>query len=364
MNHCFADAEFEQLLAGSSAAGPLQFVRARGLAERWRTCLASLPAQPAGYALSHVDYQHAYFRGASAAYAELDCLIRWQGRDVGVWPLAWVRSEAAQARLSSHLNGQAGVAPPLLAELPAKTAKAAARQWLALLGQLGVHGGLPDLRLSAPPVRGNLPEWQRIALEAGAHSEVCHRTEIDLRPPAEDYHRVLRKSFKALINAAQRHWQITIDDIGDAAAFTAFEALHIEVAGRRTRSAESWAAQFEGIVAGEAFAIYLRDGDGKLVGASLFNASHDEVLYAVGAYDRSLFDKPLAHLSLYTAIDLARRRGARRFILGDRPYPGDQPAPNDKELQIAFFKEGFATELVLVPYLTVTPAALCPAHHP
>ena len=80
--------------------------------------------------------------------------------------------------------------------------------------------------------------------------------------------------------------------------------------------------------------------------------------YAVGVYDRQLFDKPLAHLSLYAAIGHARENGARTFILGERPYPSDSPPPSDKELQIAYFKEGFATELWLVPFLTITPKRL------
>lgn len=359
MSTCSAG-EFAPLLAAASAVGPLQFVPARHEATAWQQCLAQFAEQPVGYARSHVDYQHAYFASVCPEYAPLDCLIRWQGKTIGVWPLAWVGSPAGEARLSSHLNGQNGVVAPLLAaDLPEKTRKAAARQWLALLGRSAQALSCPTIRLNADRPATVIADWQRLAMESGASLQAKHRAQIDLGLGAEEYHKRLRKSYKALINEAGRHWQLNIDDRGDLSAFRGFEALHIAVAGRRTRSEESWQAQFSAIANGEAFAVYLHDTAGQLVGASLFNRSRDEVLYAVGAYDRQLFDKPLAHLSLYAAIGHARELGARRFILGDRPYPGETPPPAAKDLQIAFFKEGFATELVLMPYLTANPDALC-----
>lgn len=346
------------LLADASAAGPLTFTPLPE-AGPWDALLAALPRQPVGYGWRHVAYQHAYFAEFSSRYARLDCLVGWQGKPIGLWPLALAADDAGQARLTSNLNGVAGVVPPLLPPaLPEKVHKAAARQWLTLAGAISAAHGVGGLTFAAPPATGAAPPWQRILLELGATTRVRHQARIDLALPEADYHAGLRKSYKALINSARRSWSATIDEKGNDEAFAAFEAFHIQVAGRRTRSRASWTEQFAAIAEGSAFAVYLRDAAGTLVGASLFNCSRDEVLYAVGAYDRTLFDKPLAHLGLAEAIACARRRGARNFILGDRPYSADQPAPNEKELQIGYFKEGFATELVLVPYLTIDSEAL------
>lgn len=342
------------LLTEFSARGPLQFHPLPATAD-WDATFRSLAYQPVGYSGSHVGYQHTYFAEFSAAYQRLDCLLFWQGRPVGLWPLSLRVASSGLAGLSSQCNGQPGIVPPLLpAELPDRVRKGAARQWLGLVAQLARLRNVAQLEFVAPAGAAALESWHRLLLEHGAATTVRVQARIDLSLAEADYHAGLRKSFKALINSARREWSATLDQSGDPSAFAEFEAFHIEVAGRRTRSAASWADQFSAICDGSAYAIYLRDPAGRLVGASLINCSRDEALYAIGAYDRQLFDKPLAHLSLAEAIACARRRGLRRFILGDRPYPGSLPPPSDKELTIGYFKEGFASELVLVPYLTLT----------
>lgn len=346
--------EFARLLAAASVAGPLGFELFDGKRNNWTDLLARLAYQPAGYARSHIEYLHTYLAEFSTEYARLDCVVSWQGVPVGAWPLAWSSTSTGERRISSNLNGAFGVVPPLLPpDMPEKLQKSGGRQWLGLLGQLAEAGKVEQLTLIAPVFSGPVPHWHRLLMEAGASVHCRHRAQADLTIDESRYHGKLRKSYKALINTARKHWIAHIDATGNEAEFKRFETLHLKVAGRRTRSEESWNKQFEAIVAGEAFAVYLADSAGDLVGASLFIQSRDEAIYAIGAYDRQLFDKPLAHLSLYEAIAYARQRGIQRLILGDRPYPGDLAPPSEKELQIGFFKEGFASELVLMPYFIV-----------
>lgn len=351
---------FARLLTATSAAGPLSFELFDSSKHRWADPLARTFFQPVGYAPHHIGYQHAYFAEFSTDYTQLDCVVSQQGLALGVWPLASFKDHSGKNRLSSNVNGTSGVVPPLLpADMPEKLQKSGGRQWLSLLGQLAEAGQVEELTLRAPAVSGAIPHWHRLLMEAGASLHGRHRAEVDLRIDETSYHSRLRKSYKALINMARKHWTVHIDDVGNLSEFRRFEALHLDVAGRRTRSEESWNRQFGAIVAGEAFAVYLTDPAGSLVGASLFNQSRDEAIYAIGAYDRKLFDKPLAHLSLYEAITHTRQRGLQRLILGERPYPGDLPAPTEKELQIGFFKEGFASSLVLVPYFAIDSKKLC-----
>jgi len=82
-----------------------------------------------------------------------------------------------------------------------------------------------------------------------------------------------------------------------------------------------------------------------MVGGALFHTTPDEGLYAVGAYDRSLFDKPLGHVAQALAIEEMVRRGIRWYRIGTRTYPGDSPAPSTKDLNISDFKQGFASHL-------------------
>jgi len=76
----------------------------------------------------------------------------------------------------------------------------------------------------------------------------------------------------------------------------------------------------------------------------LFICSRDEGVYAVAAYDRALFDKPLGHVVQFRAIQEMKRRECRWYFIGRRFYPGEQPVPSNKELSISYFKEGFSTD--------------------
>lgn len=334
---------------------------AAGRAEEWTAALAQAPVQPVGYHRSHGDYQQAYFSSAFPDYRVLDCLLEWRGEIIALWPLSLYRQDEEWV-LSSHLNGAPGIVPPLpLVELSDKAQRALDQAWLAALAQL--TASFPDstrLRFFEPGPAPHAADWYARLLKLGARAGLRHRLVADLTWPAEAFHRNLRKSYKALINQARRLWRVDIDDRGDAAAFAGFQALHVQVAGRQTRPQVTWDRQYDAIRQQAAFAVYLREADGRLIGASLYNTSRDEAYYAVGAYDRQLFDLPVAHLSLDAAIHHARDSGRRQFILGDRPFPGDQPPPNDKEAKIAFFKEGFATALQLLPTLELTAAQLAP----
>lgn len=326
----------------------------------WQALLDGMAEQPVGYHRLHCDYQHAYFASAYPHYRRLDSLILWRGEPVGLWPLS-VFGDASGRRLSSHLNGAYGIAPPLLSpKLSDKQHKAIAQAWLAAASGLAMRLGAADrpLRFVSPRAFLAAPAWYHRLLGHGARLVGRHRGVIDLAMDPARYHQQLRKSYKSLINGAGKTWSVGLDLSGDAAAFAEFQALHVAVAGRQTRPDETWQRQFEAIAGGAAFAVYLRDSGGRLIGASLYNLSRDEIYYAVGAYDRSLFDQPVAHLSLYHAIRFGQESGRRCFVLGDRPFPGDEPPPSEKEAKIAFFKEGFATALQLLPSLEIAAAAL------
>jgi FemAB family protein len=131
----------------------------------------------------------------------------------------------------------------------------------------------------------------------------------------------------------------------DASIWAEFIQLHFDVSGRKTRSDETWALQLRQIAVGEALLVLLRDGEGKMVGGGFFQFSRDEALYAVGAYDRKLFPKPLGHVVQATAIDELKRRNIRWLKLGRRFFSSDSPTPTEKELSISEFKSGFSSHL-------------------
>jgi hypothetical protein len=117
--------------------------------------------------------------------------------------------------------------------------------------------------------------------------------------------------------------------------------FHAEVAGRVTRAQASWDVMYDWVARG-CGELILGSLDGRLVAGSLFVDGTQTCIYASGVYERSLFDKPLAHYPVWLGIEHAHARGMKTLELGEVPAKG---AVSDKEFQIGYFKRGFATDL-------------------
>jgi FemAB family protein len=190
-----------------------------------------------------------------------------------------------------------------------------------------------------------MSEWHEQCMRRGARAQVQHEMFVNLTLEFAEIRSHIRKSYKPLISAGLKIWNVGAMIGEDIARWTEFRELHRRVAGRVTRSAESWELQHQAIVDRNAFLIYLLNEHAAMVGAGFFNITRDEGVYGVGAYDRSLFDKPLGHVVQYRAIEEMKKRGLRWYKIGLHPYPSDRPAPTDKELSIGEFKHGFATHI-------------------
>jgi len=169
---------------------------------------------------------------------------------------------------------------------------------------------------------------------------------VDLTLPEENIRRETRKSYKSLINWGTKNLDLRVWDSGSTseARMEEFQRLHVEVAGKETRSAETWAVQHRQVMAREAYVIagYL---SGRLVTAALFLHNEVTCYYGVSASDRKLFDKPMAHAVIWLGISHAKLLGCRFFEVGEQLYPKQKhPVPSEKELGISKFKRGFGGE--------------------
>lgn len=91
--------------------------------------------------------------------------------------------------------------------------------------------------------------------------------------------------------------------------------------------------------------VMMYDSSDELIGASFFQVCNLHGMYSVAAYNRSLFDQPIAHVSQWYAIRHMKALGVRWYYIGRIFYPCDRENPTAKELSISRFKEGFATDL-------------------
>lgn len=342
--------------AGSHAAIEVAVAEAlahSGLAARpraeagaaWREASSRLAYVPVDYSDAMVDYQLAYWSSDGAPARDLSLVLLHDRHPCGIWPLSAKFAPATGWNIGS--NGGA-VLPPLFADgLPDKSHKSITGQCLEFLAAACGRAGQRTIESLTPHAAnaGDLGDWHDRLLRGGASATLRHELFLDLSPPLEEIRSSFRKSYKALVSAGSRLWQVEVASGPCPQAWDEFRLLHLAVAGRATRSLDSWRLQHEAIAAGDAFFVSLRDGSGRMTGGGLFHVTAHEALYAIGAYDRALFDKPLGHVVQFQAIGEMKRRGLRWYRLGARAYPSDVPAPSGKEIAISAFKDGFASHL-------------------
>jgi FemAB family protein len=187
----------------------------------------------------------------------------------------------------------------------------------------------------------------RLLLDRGARASAKFSQILNLTAPEAQLRSQIRKSYKSLINWGAKNLKLRLLNHSNITteAMEQFRLLHIEVAGRETRSARSWELQLEMVRNNEAFVV-LGDLDGALVTAALFVHSPKYCYYGVSASKRELFEKPLGHIVLWTAILEAKKIGCKFFELGEQYFP-NHGAPTPKELNISAFKKGFGGETVV-----------------
>jgi hypothetical protein len=199
-----------------------------------------------------------------------------------------------------------------------------------------------------------LSEFALSLLKSGYGVTTQFNQQVDLRQSEEALFSDIRKIFRANIRWGQNNLTfklLTADSI-ETGDIEVFRQLHIKVSGYESRSVETWRLQEQMIIAQEAFGLY---GylNGELVSTGLFPYSQSDCYYGVGAYDRSLFDKPISHALVWRAMQEAKKLGCLRFFFGETFYPAllqkNGNPPSDKELAISHFKQGFGG--VMMPEL-------------
>lgn len=171
---------------------------------------------------------------------------------------------------------------------------------------------------------------------------------IDLKVDEKQLKRGIRKSFHSLINWGLNEMKIQVYDHSNIKweIVDDFRLLHIKEAKKETRSINTWRKQFDAILRGNAFCItaHLRN---ELVSAAYFIFSDKVCYYGSSASNRDLFEKPLSHAVIWTAILESKKKGAKLFNIGSTYEFKTNALASKKEKNIAYFKEGFGGKLML-----------------
>lgn len=313
--------------------------------QQWDYVIKNAYYVPVYYSSAMVDYQSTFIREFSERFYDLSMVIYDDIKPVAVWPLC--------LRLCNGTwiigSNEGTVIPPLfISQYSEKKTKYLIRTCTKVLENLCSLANLDGWIGNTALRDKGLGLWHPIIMEKGIINGVKHQLYVDLTLELNTIKANFRKSYKALISKGLRLWRITIHSgYVSNQDFLRFKNLHYQMAGRNTRSDHTWALQQKAIYNNDAFLISIEDNKGVMVGCSLFYNTKDEGVYAVGVYDRALFDEPLGHVVQMKAIEHMKSTGLKWYKIGYRPYPSDIIKPSAKELNIGLFKEGFATHMFL-----------------
>lgn len=191
---------------------------------------------------------------------------------------------------------------------------------------------------------GRMTRLGRLFLDLGAQATPKFSQIIDLSVSEVVLHSGLTKAYKWAVNWGKKNLVFKILDRSSITPehIEQFRLLHFKAAGLETRTLKSWSLQFEMIISGEAFCVFA-SLDGILVSAGLFSNSKSHCFYGVSASRRDLFDKPISHGVIWSAMLYAKTLGIRYFEMGEQLFPIQNPS--QKELGISYFKRSFGGEL-------------------
>lgn len=312
--------------------------------ELWEEISSSLPYCPVVYSNASIDYQLAYQRGHGGDWLDISIVIYWDNKPTALWPLS-ISIRDGQPMLTSH---GAPVLPPVFIETcPLVSRKRITRSCLDLANSISIKYKIVKWSSSESFCHSiGMSEWHVQSMARGAICELQHELYLDLQSNITDIKKHFRKRYKSLINSGALLWNVgVLDSHGNESVWEEFRNLHVKVAGRVTRTDQTWHLQLQDVERQRAFLVWLRNDVGDMVGGGLFSFTSDEGSYSVGAYDRTLFEKPLGHVVQCRAIEELKRRGVIWYKLGLRPYTSDTPQPKEKVISIGEFKQGFSSHV-------------------
>lgn len=309
----------------------------------WEKVLENSNYIPFSYTQPFLEYQLAYQRGQGGNWYDISLIFYWDNQPVAAWPLSYTQDNEKKSISSAGME----VMPPIFANnVSSNSVKKVVKACINFVTRLEQNEQVDNQNIVEFLNAANgLSLWYQLWMAQGAKRKVKDELYLYLNQSIVEIKSHLRKRYKSFINKGAENWNLHVLKEGDLNVWEAYRQLHYHVAGKVTRSKESWDIQLHQIEKGDGFLVYLTNDEEKMVGGGFFNVSRDEGIYAVGAYDRSLFDMPLGHVVQYYAIQEMQARGIQWYKIGERCYQSDLPEPTEKEISIADFKQGFASHL-------------------
>ncbi len=307
----------------------------------WDEVLKNIEYVPVLYTNESLDFEQEMLRVTSIDTNDISLIFSLQNKLICIWPISI-------NILKNKKTLQSFTSPVLCPLFVNNTNKEIKRK--IFLETLRIINELDDL---SKEVEAYLPFLNTIKLNywhtKSQKFAKYNSTEYEIFLRIDNSYEVISKNFrkgtKSSIKKAEKIWNVNILRHKDDLIWRNFKKVHFDASGRKTRSDKSWKIQYNNLINGRAFLVYLTNGTKKMVGGGFFTCSNDECEYSTGAYDRSLFDKPIGHLVQKAAIGEMINRNIKWYRIGLKALETNKSKPLDKDYSISLFKEGFSSNI-------------------
>lgn len=208
------------------------------------------------------------------------------------------------------------------------------------------------------------PQWAEYCEAYGLSAPIDNYHPLNIVVPLGPPDRMLenmRQTTRQCVRQADQTNQangITAAWRRDRAAFDAYQRLHEEASGRKTRPQQTFDLMYEFIDQGYGQLLVVwdtnfveeRDGSFVLLGASYFYTHQDGVYYGSSARDPAAAGMLVGHLMIWSALQHFSALGYKWLDLGYGHIVEDATEEDrKKQAAIIMFKRGFVRNRVLTP---------------
>ena len=322
----------------------LSFVFKKDNIKGWNNIITNFSYTPVAYTNKSIEYENYYSFDNSEEYLDISIIISLNNKSVGIWPLT-ISHKKDNFQLTSQ--GQSILPPLFLEEINKKERKKLVLKCYNSLNFFFNEYNIDKIKsneIFLDKQIHSISEWHRLFLDNKAKITINYTMFACLSGGIDKYRKSLRKSYKPLINQGLKIWKVKKLFNDNKSIWTDFKELHYRVSSGKTRSEKTWQRQYDSIIIGEAFLIYLLNDTGEMIGGGYFTLSQNEAVYSIGAYDRKLFDKPIGHVIQYEAIQEFIKRNIDWYKIGMLTNYEGEVSAKDKSIQV--FKNGFASHII------------------
>ena len=298
---------------------------------------------PLRYSLPWIEYQNTYLIDKEEFYADLSLIFKSRNKIISIWPISIIRNK--QNYFLSSQNAE--LLPPLLRDNTNNEQESQIHNIAFIYIKLLVDNySIKKIKfIEDIDDQSGITSWYKRFKGHNSKKKIKHYIFLNLNLNEKDIWKIIRKSYKNIINRASKKYRVLSLFSDDQEIWQKFKKLHFNESGKLTRSEETWTKQISNIKIKKAILFYILDKNSNMIGGAFFDLTNFEAFYSVAAYDKKMRKEPISHFIIYSSILKLKSLGLKKINFGEYDFNKNKNLRDEKEYNIQKFKKGFSSDI-------------------